>query len=117
MASIVWYAAAAPPALPTRWISERRDSIRLPTAECLQVLRWTDHRTPHMRHRAVVEPQPLFRLTEVTADDVGEFLQLDTNIRIERVDVVHGDHASRHVPFVVPHPLVVFLDIRIGPII
>ena len=38
-------------------------------------------------------------------------------VGIERVDVVHRDQAAGHVPLVVPHPLVVLLDVRIGAVI
>src|SRR5271170_2381539 len=79
----------------------------------LQVLRRSDHRAPHMRNRAVVKAKALFGLAEIAADNVGEFLQLDMHVRVERIDVVHGYLPARHVPFVVPHPLVVFLDIRV----
>jgi hypothetical protein len=60
----------------------------------LQILRWADHRPPHMRDRAVVEPQPFLWLAEITADDVGEFFQLDMHIGIKRIDVVDRDHPA-----------------------
>ena len=47
----------------------------------LQVFRRPDHRPPHMRDRAVVEAEALFRLAEVAADHVGELLQLDMHVR------------------------------------
>src|SRR5437588_823868 len=50
----------------------------------LQILRWADHRAPHMRDRAVVEAEPFLWLAEVAADHVGEFLQLDMHIGVER---------------------------------
>ena len=62
------------------------------------------------------QSRALFRLAEIAADDVGEFLQLDMHVGVERIDVVHGDLPARHVPFVVPHPLVVFLDIGVGAV-
>ena len=43
-----------------------------------------------MRDRAVVEPQALFRLAEVSADNIGKLVEFDMQIRIERVDVVHS---------------------------
>ena len=70
-----------------------------------------------MRDRAVVEAEPLFRLLEIAADDVLELLELDMDVGVERVDVVHRDLPARHVPFVVPHPLIVFLDVRVGAIV
>ena len=69
-----------------------------------------------MRHRTVVKAKTLFRLAEIAADDVGKFFQFDLGGRIERIDVVHRDHTARHVPFMIPHSLIVFLDIRIGPV-
>src|SRR5260370_37177684 len=66
-----------------------------------------------MCDRTVVEAEALFRLAEIAADNVGELLELDIYVGVERVDVVHGDLPARHVPFVVPHTLVVFLDIGV----
>src|SRR5208283_1259300 len=60
----------------------------------LQILRGADHRAPHMRDRAVVEAEPLLRLLEVAADHVGELLQLDLHVGIERIDVMDGDHPA-----------------------
>src|SRR5665213_1628326 len=82
----------------------------------LEVFGRADHRPPHMRDRAVVETEALLRLAEIAADHVLELFQFRMHIRVERVDVVHGDLPARHVPFVVPHPLVVGLDIGIGPV-
>src|SRR5438309_2119725 len=51
----------------------------------LQVFRRPDHRPPHMRDRAVVEPEALFRLTEIAADNISELLELDMHVGIERI--------------------------------
>src|SRR5262245_63764257 len=66
----------------------------------LQVLRRVIHRPPHVRGRALIEAQAFLRLAEVTADDVRELLELDLHVRIERIEVVHGDEAARLVPLV-----------------
>src|SRR5262245_7486418 len=58
-------------------------------------------RAPHMGGRAVVEAQPLGRLLEMTADDIGEWFPAHHRVGIERIDVVHRDHARGHVPFVI----------------
>ncbi len=60
----------------------------------LQVLRRPDHRPPHMRDRAIVEAEPFLRLPEVAADNVGELVQLDMHVRVERIDVMHRDHPA-----------------------
>src|SRR6267143_3366372 len=57
-------------------------------------------RAPHMGDRAAVEAQALLRLLEVAADDVHEGIDSDIHSGLERVEVVHGDHARVHVPLV-----------------
>ena len=64
----------------------------------LQVFRRPDHRPPHMCDRAVVEPEALFRLAEIAADNVSELLKFDMHIGVERIDIVHGDLPAGHVP-------------------
>src|SRR5580704_19680673 len=101
------------------WLAERlmgRTSDRPPYRR-LEILRRLPQGAPHMRRRAAVEAQALFRLAEVAADDVGEFLQLDMHVGVERIDVVHGDHPRRAVPFMRPRPLVLFLDIGLGLVV
>src|SRR5580704_1989556 len=68
--------------------------------DALQILRRPDHRPPHMGDRAVIEAQALLGLAEVAADDVGELVELDMQVGIERVDVMQGNLPARHVPFV-----------------
>src|SRR5437868_11315509 len=63
----------------------------------LEVFRGPYHRAPHMRDGAVVKAQALFLLTEVTADHIGEFIELDVHVRVEGIDVVQRNHAARHV--------------------
>src|SRR5580704_3077943 len=102
--------------------TERRSldfcAIRIPfpsiaQRDALQILGRADDRPPHMGDRTVVEAQALLGLAEVAADDVGELVELDMQVGIERVDVVQGDLPARHVPFVIPHPLVILLDVGI----
>src|SRR6185312_3923031 len=80
----------------------------------LQVLRRPDDRAPHVGDRAVVVAQAFGRLLEVAADDVGELVELDVQVGIERVDVVHRDLPARHVPLVGAHALVVRGDVVVG---
>ena len=56
----------------------------------LQVLRRVVDRPPHVGRRAHVEAEPFLGLLEVPADDVGELLELDLHVGIERVEVVHA---------------------------
>src|SRR5262249_5151547 len=59
-----------------------------PTPTGLQKSRRPHQRAPHVRRRRVVEAEALFRLLEITADDVDEIVEVDLGIGIERVDVV-----------------------------
>src|SRR4029077_7314126 len=96
------------------WTSAPFDSPpSIALRDALQILRRADDRPPHMRDRTVIEAQALFGLAEVAADDVGELVELDMQVGIERVDIVQGDLPARHVPFVIAHPLVVLLDVGI----
>ncbi len=59
-----------------------------------------------MRRRTTIEAKPLFRLFEVSPDNVGEFRQVDDAIWIERVKVVHRDQPGGHIPSVFPAMLI-----------
>src|ERR1700736_1236568 len=74
-------------------------------------------RAPHVRRRTAVEAEAFLGLAEVAADDVGELLELDLDVGVEGVEVVHADHARRHVPFVVPRALVFRLDVGLDPVV
>ena len=67
--------------------------------------------SPHMRHRAIVEAQTFFRLLEMASDNVRKGLPGHLGIRVEGIDIMHGDHARGHVPFVISGTLVFFLDV------
>src|SRR5712671_5377934 len=41
------------------------------------------HGAPHVRRRTAVEAEPLFRLLEMTADDVREVVKVDLRVGIE----------------------------------
>src|SRR5215472_15248724 len=71
-------------------------------------------RAPHVRRRRVVEAEALFRLLEITADDVDEIVEIDLGIGIERVDVVHADQARGRVIFVAARALVLIHDVGLG---
>src|SRR5262244_2532525 len=79
----------------------------------LQILRREDDRPPHVRRRARVESESFLRLLEVASHDVGELLELDLHGRIERVEIVDGHEARRHVPLVVLRVAVRLLDVRL----
>src|SRR5262245_52617713 len=49
-----------------------------------------DDAAPHVRDGRVVVAQALGGLSEVPADDIGEFLDGWVHIRVERVQIVHG---------------------------
>jgi hypothetical protein len=70
-----------------------------------------------VRGRAVVKAQALVRLPEVPPDDVDEGFPAHDRIGVERVDVVNGNHARGHVPFVIPGALVRFLDVVVGHVV
>src|SRR5262249_39614305 len=67
--------------------------------------------------RTAVEPKALFRLLEIAADDIGEVLELDDDVRIKRVEIVEADQPGRHVPSVTPSPLIFLANIRLDFII
>jgi 2-phospho-L-lactate guanylyltransferase len=73
-----------------------------------------DDRPPHVRDRAVVEAEPLCRLSEVAPDDIHEVVQVDHRVRVEGVQVVDRDQSTGHVPLVVERALVLVLDVRLG---
>src|ERR1041385_9198628 len=63
------------------------------TGALLQKPRRPDDRAPHVGDRTVVETKALFRLLEMAADDILELFELDDDVRVEGVDVVHCDQA------------------------
>src|SRR5215217_7439817 len=83
----------------------------------LQVLGRPDDRAPHVRDGAAVEPKPFLGLLEVAADDVREVIDVDDGVRVERVEIVEGDQAAGHVPFVVARPLVLLFNVRLDLVI
>src|SRR6202035_1539227 len=48
-----------------------------------------NHRAPHMGNRGIVESQTFLRLSEVSADDVFEIVEVDHDVRVEGIDVWH----------------------------
>src|SRR5215471_19776655 len=82
-------------------------------AGTLQKTRRPKNCAPHMRRRAVVEPEPFFRLLEITPDDVDEVVETDFSVGIERIDIVHADEPRGHVPFVRSGTLVLLHDVRL----
>src|SRR5258706_9812945 len=66
----------------------RPTESRIPSLE--RIIRPRE-RPPHMRARTVVVAEPFFRLLEMAADDVLERVDRHLGVRIERVEVVHGD--------------------------
>ena len=50
--------------------------------------------------RGIVEPQTFLRLSEVSADDVLEIVNVDHDVRVEGIDIVYSDKPCRHVPCV-----------------
>src|SRR5437660_1262527 len=74
-------------------------------------------RAPHVGDGTAVEAQALLRLPEVAADDVHEGIDSHLHAGLERVEVVHGDHARVHVPLVLARALVARLDVRRGHVI
>src|SRR5260221_3814600 len=103
--------AAAAPALPPSIATAPTSAVSRIRRIGLQIPRRLPQRAPHVRRRAAVVAQALRRLAEVAADDVGELLELDLGVRIERVEVVHAHHARGHVPLVLPRLLVLTLDV------
>src|SRR5437870_3444862 len=77
----------------------------------LQVARRPVDRAPHVRGRAVVEAQAFFRLLEMPADDVRELFELDIQVRIEGVEVIHRHETRRAVPLVLAGVLILALDV------
>src|SRR5580692_9555704 len=59
-----------------------------------------NHRAPHMGNRGIVESQTFFRLSEVSADHVFEIVEVDHDVRVEGIDIIHRDKPCRHGPFV-----------------
>jgi hypothetical protein len=53
-----------------------------------------------MGNRGVVEPETFRRLSEVSADHVFEIVDIDHDVRVEGIDIVHRDKPGRQVPFV-----------------
>src|ERR1700737_3074531 len=70
-----------------------------------------------MRDRTAVEPEALFGLLKIAADDISEVLELDDDVRIKCVEVVEADQPGRHVPFVIPSPLIFLANIRLDFVI
>src|SRR5215212_1998598 len=66
------------------------ETFRLESPRGLQVLGRPDHRAPHVRDGAAVEPEPFLGLLEVAADDVREVLDVDDGVGVEGVEVVEG---------------------------
>src|SRR5882757_204941 len=58
--------------------------------------------SPHMSGRGRIQPEPFGGLAEMPADDVLETLRLGRRGVIEKIDVVEGNQARRHVPAVIP---------------
>src|SRR5262245_52764081 len=87
------------------------------TKRPLQVLRRVIHRPPHVRGWTLIESEPFLRLPEVTTDDVRELLELDLHVRIERVEIIHGDEAARLVPLVLARAPVRLLDMRLRHVV
>ena len=77
----------------------------------------TPEGAPHVRRRRVVVAETFLGLLEVPADDVRELPDLDDHVGVEGIEVVHADHARRHVPFVVSGALVFRDDIGFRPIV
>src|SRR6202040_1385587 len=59
-----------------------------------------NHRAPHMGNRGIVESQTFLRLSEVSADDVFEIVEVDHDVWVEGIDIIHRDKPCRHGPFV-----------------
>ena len=53
-----------------------------------------------MGNRGIVEPQTFLRLSEVSADDVLEIVDVDHDVWVEGIDIVYSDKPCRHVPCV-----------------
>src|SRR5690242_15803472 len=64
-----------------------------------------------MRGGRVVPAEAIFRLLEVSADDVLEFLELRINAGLESIKVVDADLPRRAVPFMLPRVFIVALDV------
>src|SRR6516164_6634906 len=70
-----------------------------------------------MSRRTAVPAESLFRLAEVAADHVSELLQLHDHVRIERIEIVDGNHPRGHVPLVIAGAVVLFFDVWVRPVI
>src|SRR4029450_11178158 len=66
---------------------------------------------------AVVVPEPLFGLLEMTAHDVDELVEIDLRVGIERVQVVAPAHPRPPVPLVIAPHLVGGFDVRLGLVV
>src|SRR4029453_5300641 len=84
---------------------------------CLEWRIWSRDRSPHVPDWAVVVPEPLLGLLEMTAHDVDELVEMDLRVGIDRVQVVHRDHPRLQVPFVIAHHLVGGFDVRLGLVV
>jgi len=64
-----------------------------------------------MGDRAIVVSKPFFRLFEMAADDIDEWVDRHDRFRVERIEIVDRDEPRLHVPLVVSNPLVGILDV------
>jgi hypothetical protein len=53
-----------------------------------------------MGDREIVKPETFLRVSEVPADHVFEIADIDHDVRVEGIDIVHRDKPCGHVPFV-----------------
>jgi len=59
-----------------------------------------------MGNRGIVKPETFLRVSDVPADHVFEIVDVDHDVRVEGIDIVHRDKPGCHVPFVPTGPLV-----------
>ena len=67
-----------------------------------------------MGYRSIVITEAFLRLLEVPPDDVRKLLELRMDVRLERIQVIHGHHAGVEVPPVLLRRLPGLLDVGIG---
>src|SRR6266852_9528348 len=78
----------------------------------LQRLVRSRNRSPHVSDWTTVISQAFFRLLEVASDDIDEWLDGNDGVRIDSVEILHGDEAGVHVPGMLANHLVRRFDIR-----